>query len=138
MSRLLKSPVWILAVLTTATSCAPAIQNFAYTTPERHAPKAEGAFIELFEAPHPDSLDLDREFEVIARFQVKQQAYVRSGLIESARERAREVGGDAIVISTDTGFEGSALFDLDTMTVWVLRYGVSDQSQRGSSDASGG
>lgn len=102
--------------------CAPAVANFAYTTPERYPAKPDTAFIELYEAASPDAADIERPHEVIARFQVKQQAYVRSGVIEKARERAREVGGDAIIIAPADRFAGSDLFDLDRMVVWVVRF----------------
>lgn len=102
--------------------CAPAVTNFAYTTPQRHAPKPDDAYVELYEAPGPDEAEIERPFEVIARFEVKQRAYVRSGLIEKARQRAREVGGDAIVVAPAGRFAGSDLFDLDRLVVWVVRY----------------
>lgn len=114
--------VFALVCLFAVPGCAPAVADFAYTTPERHAPKPDDAYVEVYEASVPDEAEIGQPFEVIARFQVKQRAYVRSGLIEKARQRAREVGGDAIVIAPTDRFAGSDLFDLDRMIVWVVRY----------------
>lgn len=121
MRRLFSSLVLTGAVI--LTGCATVL-NYVYLSDETYPPKSEQEPIEFISlaagAGSLDDANLSEPYEVLARFDLKQEMG-EGNLAEKAIEEARKIGGDAVVYQP-TGAAGTEGQTNATATVWVIRY----------------
>jgi hypothetical protein len=111
----------LFAGLILLTGCAEVL-NYVYLSGERYPPRGENEQIEFVTLPAGarslEDADLEQPYEVLARFDMKQQMG-EGNLAQKAMDEARKIGGDAVVFQP-TGAAGD---DTNaTATVWVVRY----------------
>ena len=110
-----------LALTLTMAACV-SVENFAYVGPYSYPAKDPGTPLDVYYlVPGAQAISqaegLVRSYDIIASIEVKQFGDHVGNLQKKAQEKAREVGGDAIVYQPiPTGSEGS------NALVWVLRY----------------
>lgn len=111
----------MFAGLIVLSGCAQVL-NYVYLAGERYPPRAADEQIEFVSLPAGarslEDADLAQPYEVLARFDMKQQMG-EGNLAEKAIEEARKIGGDVVVFQS-TGAAGD--HTNATATVWVVRY----------------
>lgn len=114
--------LWILLALSLPVAACVSVENFAYVGPHSYAAKDPGSSLDVYYlVPGAQAISqaegLVRSYDIIASFEVKQFGDHMGNLQKKAQEKAREVGGDAIVYQPlPTGDEGSKAL------VWVILY----------------
>lgn len=119
----------LVLVEVAAAGCGPTLENFSYVAPERYPPKPDTAFIEVHHAS-PNltdirDLDIPRSYNVIATF-VVEEGLISSALTEKARKKARQLGGDAIIVQPIANRELSDI-EFSRVQVWVIRFRESSE-----------
>jgi hypothetical protein len=113
---------WFLLALALPIAACVSVENFAHVGPVSYTAKDPGAQLDVYYlVPGAQTISqaegLVRAYDIIASFEVKQFGDHMGNLQKKAQEKAREVGGDAIVYQPlPSGNEGSKAL------VWVLHY----------------
>ena len=126
---------WLAVAVAVAASvsfvaCAPGMQDYVYLAAEQYPAKDKDAPIDVYVFESADDRSkITKQFTILASFTFRSQGDL-TGATEKAEKKAREIGGDAVILGPPQAMGWGTKAEPDavmqeqdnTMKVVVLKY----------------